>query len=87
MGGGGGGGEHQHASKVLLKGAGPRGLLLQDQLCLQNADTSMLRDTEKGFLPQDTRLTVKAVFIFWMIRNQKGNKQPRPFRNNKPGQS
>ena len=47
-------GEHQHASQLLLKGAGPSCSLLQDQLCLQNTDTSMLRDTEKGFMPQET---------------------------------
>lgn len=60
---------------------------MQDQLCLQNADTSMLRDTEKGFMPQETRQTVKAMFIFWTIWGQKGNMQPRPFRNKLLGQS
>lgn len=40
----------------------------------------MLRDTEKGFMPQEARQTVKAVFIFWTIWSQKGNMQPHPFR-------
>lgn len=47
----------------------------------------MLRDTEKGFMSQETRQTVKAMFIFWTIWGQKGNMQPRPFRNKLLGQS